>query len=95
MAIHLFVAILSEYLQGNKTGGEAKSAIEAHLGQSLDANDAQDITDTLSYIQAGTDTFDKRNRLDEIYRVAILCEHGVWYATAVDMRNRLAWSEPL
>ena len=47
MAIHLFVAILSEYLGGEKNAAETQAAIEAHLGISLDSDDQQDITELM------------------------------------------------
>lgn len=94
MSIHLFVAILSEYLQGQKTANEARTAIEDHIGETLTANEAQDITDTITYINGGADTFAKRNRLDEVYRVMILGAGDTWYNTQALMRARLNWSTP-
>ena len=94
MAIHLFVAILSEYLGGEKNAAETQAAIEAHLGISLDSDDQQDITDTLAYINGGADAPAKRARMDEVYRVCVISEHGGWYGTQSTLRTRLSWSTP-
>lgn len=94
MSLHLFVAILSEYLQGKKDGATAKEAIEDHLGTPLTAKETQDILDTLTYVDNGADAFEKRNRLDEVYRVMILAEGNTWYNTQSLLRTRLNWSTP-
>jgi len=94
MAVHLFIAILSEYLTGTKTAPECKTAMESYLGVSLSANESQDITDTINYITGGVKLVDKKARLDEVYRACILAEHGVWYSTQETLRTRLTWSTP-
>ena len=91
MGLHLFVAILSEFLQGNKTGAESKTAIEDHLGVNLSVDETSDITAVISYINGGADTFEKRNRLDELYRVLILAESETYFTTKELLKNRLGW----
>ena len=95
MGIHLFVAILSEYLQGNKTATEARTAIETALGVTLSTDEAQDIVDVISYINSGNNALNKRNNLDELYRVLILAESNTWYNTEALIRTRLGWSTPV
>ena len=90
MPLHLFVAILAEFLQGNKTSAEAKTAIEDKVGV-LSVDEAQDITDSIAYINGGVDAPAKRARLDELYRVLILAEHETWYGTQELLRIRLGW----
>jgi len=92
MSIHLFVAILSEYLQGTKTSAESRAAIEEHLGVTLSTDEVQDIVSVLTYVDAGTGDFNKRNRLDELYRVLILAEHDTWYNTQELVKARLNWA---
>lgn len=94
MAIHLFVAILAEYLAGEKNASQCQTAIETWLGVSLDTNEVQDISDTITYIDGGADLVNKKARLDEVYRVCIIAEHGGWYGTQASLRTRLSWSTP-
>ena len=94
MSYHLFVAILSEYLQGNKDAAEVREAIEVHLSKSLSDDEAQDIVDTLTYINGGATASIKRNRLDEVYRTFVAAGEGVWYNTQPLLRARLNWSTP-
>jgi len=94
MPVHAFVGILSENLQGEKTGAECKTAIEDYLGVTLTTDETTDITDTLSYIQAGSDLANKSRRMDEVYRACILAETGIWYTTQALLRSRLSWSTP-
>lgn len=102
MAIHLFVAILSENIavdgvppESRKSEAECIAALEARLGVTLTAEESQDITDTIALVNAGSGASGKKTILDEIYRVATLAEHGTWYNTVELMRTRLNWSTPV
>lgn len=91
MPIHAFVAILSEYMLGSKTGAEARTAIESLLGVTLSANETSDITSVIAYIDGGNNATVKRNRMDELYRVLVLAEHGVWYNTQELLKVKMNW----
>lgn len=94
MPVHAFVAILSEYLKGEKSGAECKTAIETIVGASLTANETSDITAVLAYIDNGADAAAKARRMNEVYWVCMLAEGGVWYDTQAALRTRLSWSSP-
>lgn len=94
MAIHLFIAILSEYLTANITAAQARTAIEDHLGVTLLTNQIQDITDTIAYVDGGSNITQKTLRMMEVYRVLVLAEHGSIYPTQADVRTRLSWGTP-
>lgn len=91
--IHMFRAIIQEFLDGVKTGAECRAALEASLGVTLSTDQANDITNMLNYIQNGSDLANKMKRADESYRVFTLAEAKVsWYATRAQIRTRLSFS---
>lgn len=94
MALHLFIAVISEYLNGKKTALEAKTAIESHLGVTLSTNEALDLSNAVAYVDAGVGAAAKSRRLDELYRVLVLAEHDTWYDSLTLLRDRLNWSQP-
>ena len=98
ISLHLLVAVLAENLQENKTDAEAKEAIEAWItkknnGESvtLTPEEAGNIGGVIAWVKAGADAFQKRNRLDEFYRVIMLAGHGTWYNTIELLDARLGW----
>ena len=93
MPVHGFCGLLAEYLDGKKTAPETKTEIERVLDVTLSADESQDITNTISYINAGADAFQKRARMDEVYRVCILAECEMYYGTQELLRARLNWTE--
>jgi len=94
MALHLFIAVLSEYLNNQDvTKAMGKAAFEAHLGVTLSINEALDITNSINYIDA-SGAMAKALRLDELYRVLVLAEHDTWYNSLTLLRDRLNWSQP-
>lgn len=94
MALHLFIAILSEYLNGKKSASEAKTAIESYLETTLSTNETSDIVASIAYIDAGSDNADKLGRLDELYHALVCAAHDTWYNSLTLLRARLNWSEP-
>lgn len=94
LAVHLITSVLSEYIVGNKNAAEIKTAIENSLGLSLNSNESQYLTDAIAYIDTGTDAFQKRSKLNEIYKVWLLAELGVWYGSHETLRSRMGWADP-
>ena len=108
LAGHLFVALLAEYLDNPAfTAGDARQGMEHYMSTRDDegiivipyvmtAGEIADIVASIAYIEGGADAFEKRNRLDEIYRVIMIGQHGNAdvYNTPETMRARLNWSEP-
>jgi hypothetical protein len=89
--IHMFRAILQEYLDGEQTGTACRTALESQLGVTLSTDEVTDITNILSYITGGSDLANKMNRMDEVYRVFVLAEAQVsWYDTRAEIRTRLS-----
>jgi hypothetical protein len=91
LPLHLFIAVISEVRNGNKTQAEAKTAFEQYLGVTLSADETTDFNSIFTYIDGGSGPFEKSNRSDEIYRVASLAEHGIWYGTQELLRTKLNW----
>lgn len=92
IALHLLRSLLEHYLDVDKTGAETKAEIERVLDTTLSTNEALDLTDILAYISAGSDLFDKKNRMDKFYRILISAEHGSYWPTQELLRNKLNWS---
>lgn len=91
--IHMFKAIIQEFLDSQKTGLECREALEAQLGVTLTAAESNDITNMLNYIQNGSDLANRLKRSDEAYRVFTLAEAGVsWYDTRAKIATRLSFS---
>jgi len=89
--IHMFRAVINEFLDGEKTGAECRAAIEAQLKVSLRTDDITDITNILNYINGGADLANQLKRADEPYRVFVLAEAGCsWYDTRAKIRTRLS-----
>lgn len=89
--IHMWRAVIQEYLDGEKTGSECRTAIEEQLGVSLRTDDVTDVNNILSYINGGSDLANKMKRADEPYRVFVLAESGCsWYDTRAKIRTRLS-----
>jgi len=90
--LHSFVGILSEVLHGKKSEGDAKTAIETHLDVTLTDDEAQDLTDTLAYINLGSSESEKSSNANEIFRVCLLASTGIWYGTQALLKTRLGWA---
>jgi len=89
--IHVWRAIIQEFLDGQKSGTECRTALEALLGVSFTTSQTNDITQMLNYIQNGSDLAEKLKRADEPYRVFTLAEGRVsWYDTRAKIRTRLS-----
>jgi len=89
MHIHLFKAVLSEYMTGKIDGNQAKNALETQLGQTLDAEAVTHIQTLIGLIDAETGAEAKSRKLGEIYRVLYLAEEGIIYTTAAEVKTRL------
>lgn len=89
--LHLFRAILQEFIEGQKTGTECRAAIEWQLGVTLTTDDVSDITSMISNINAETTVPEKLAVLDEYYRCFICAENGLWYDTRDKLRIRLSF----
>jgi len=94
MPCHLFMALLSEFVGGKKIQDDILAVIASYLGVTLSTEEAQDIKLVISNIEAETGTLNKRSYSEDLYRVIILAEHGVWYETQAKLRARLGWSTP-
>jgi hypothetical protein len=91
--IHQWRAILNEYLDGEKTGAECRTAVEEQLGAVLTADDITNLNEIITYINGGADLAAKMKRADESYRVFVLAESGCsWYNTRAAIRTRLSFS---
>ena len=94
LAVHLITSVLSEYIVGTKNEAEIKTAIENSLGLSLNPDESQDLTDIIAYIDLESDPVKKRAKLNEIYKVWLLAELGVWYGSHEALRTRMNWADP-
>lgn len=96
MDIHLLRALLEQYLIGSpkRTAIETKGAIEANLGINLTTNESADMVTTINFIDGGSDSVDKKNRMDGFYRVIVCASAGVYWTTRSSLRAKLTWSEP-
>jgi len=94
MPVHLFVALLSEYVGGKKVQNDLISEIETYLGVTLTTEESNDIKAVITGINSGSAKFDKREFMDDVYRVLVLAEHGVWYETRDKLQTRLGWEVP-
>jgi len=93
LPVHAFAGIMSEYLLGNRTLLEAQTAIEGVLGVTLSANDLTDVFKITGVIDAKPGSLEKREAMDEVYRVLILAEHGVWYGDRESLRVKMGWTK--
>lgn len=94
MSLHLFRALIGEYIEGQKTKSEILASIEEHLGLSLSGDEASDLQALMVAIDGETKPEQKRNVADDAYRVLIIAEHHgdvSMYDTKAKLRTRLNW----
>lgn len=95
IAVHLMRALLEQFLLGVKTALHTKNEIEAVMSTSLTPNEGDDLLSITTYIDNGADLFDKKNRMDEFYRVLICAQESKnFWTTRESLRAKLNWSEP-
>jgi len=91
MPVHTFVAIIHEYIAGQKSKVESLAAIEARLGVALTNDEKSDLQALMTAIDGESTTSDKKALADTLYRVLILAEDGVYYTTKALLKARLSW----
>lgn len=100
MSVHLLRALLEQFLTGGKSSSNTRLAIEEFLTRknsdipvTLTTNDTADITAVINFINNGADLFEKKNRMDEFYRILICTEARIYWVTRTDLRTKLNWSD--
>ena len=87
--LHGLRSVLEEVIDGNKTQAQAVTAFETKLPSSLSSAANTDLTDMITWINGGVDIYEKKDRMDRLYRIFSNAQHGYFYATRTLLRTRL------
>lgn len=94
MSLHLFRAILGEYIAGKITKTQARAAIEQHLGLVLTTNEVNDLVSVMTAIDGETGFLNKMVKAEDLYRVLVIAEFSsevTLYNTKAKLKARLSW----
>lgn len=91
MSIHLFRALVQEFIVEQMIKTAVLADIETHLGVTLTNDEKSDLQALMDAIDLETGTPDKSALAEEMYHVFIIAREGESYNTKALLKTRLSW----
>jgi len=91
MSIHLFIALVNEFICDQLSKNDVLSDIESHLNVTLTNDEKSDLQDLMDAIDNETGTPAKSVLSEEMYHVFIIAFEGERYNTKALLKTRFNW----